>query len=59
MKPKPYSATVEKSGAVLSLPYKPSQCEKEQLYHSPLQLKSRAKPVVVNIYLINFILKII
>jgi hypothetical protein len=59
MKPKPSSVTVEKSGAVPSLPYKPSQFEKEQLYHSPLQLKSRAKPGVVNIYLINFIRKII
>jgi len=59
MKPKPSTAEVEKSEAVSSLPHMPSQCAKGQLYHLPLQMKSRAKSVVVDIYLTNFILKII
>jgi hypothetical protein len=58
MKPKPSSAEVEKSGAVPSLPHMPSECAKGQLYHSPLQIKSRAKSVVVDIHLMNFIFKI-
>jgi len=59
MKPKPSTAEVEKSAAVPSLPHMPSQCAKGQLYHSSLQIKSRAESVVIDIYLMNFILKII
>jgi len=59
MEPKPSSAEAEKSGAVPSLPHMPSQCAKGLLYHLPLQIKSRAKSVVADIYLTNFILKII
>jgi len=59
MKSKPSSAEAEKSGAVPSLLHMPSQCAKGKLYHPPLQIKSRAKSVVVDIYLMNFIFKII
>jgi len=52
MKPKPSSAEDEKNGAVLSLSQTPSQCAKGQLYHSPLQIKSREKSVEVHNYLI-------